>query len=102
VLDYIEELRRDQRWTHLSLQRLLVLASRRRLRAVLATGLTTVVGLVPTAFGLGGYDPILVPMTLALSWGMIVGTVLSLLWIPAGYQVLQETKGFVLKAFGRR
>jgi multidrug efflux pump subunit AcrB len=102
LLDYIEELRRDQRWTHLSLQRLLVLASRRRLRAVLATGLTTVVGLVPTAFGLGGYDPILVPMTLALSWGMIVGTVLSLLWIPAGYQVLQETKGFVLKAFGRR
>jgi multidrug efflux pump subunit AcrB len=97
LIDYIEELRRDPKWKKLDLQRLLVLASRRRLRAVLATGLTTVVGLVPTAFGLGGYDPILVPMTLALSWGMIVGTVLSLLWIPAGYQVLQELKGLALE-----
>jgi len=97
LLDYIEELRRDPRWQTLSLQRMLVLASRRRLRAVLATGLTTVVGLIPTAFGLGGYDPILVPMTLALSWGMIIGTLLSLLWIPAGYQVLQELKLTILK-----
>jgi multidrug efflux pump subunit AcrB len=100
LVDYIEELRRDPRWSSLPLQRLLVLAARRRLRAVLATGLTTIVGLLPTAFGLGGYDPILVPMTLALSWGMIVGTVLSL-WIPAGYQVLQEFRAVVFKAIRR-
>jgi len=102
LVDYIEELKKDPRWKSLDLPRLLILASRRRLRAVLATGLTTVVGLIPTAFGLGGYDPILVPMTLALSWGMIIGTLLSLLWIPAGYQVLQDMKASLLNMFMRR
>jgi multidrug efflux pump subunit AcrB len=98
LVDYIEELRRElgeQR----SLQDILVLASGRRLRAVLATGLTTVVGLIPAAFSLGGYDPILVPITLALSWGMIIGTVLALIWIPVGYLVLEDIRSFLLRLF---
>lgn len=93
LVDYIEELRAELK--DRSLDEILVLASTRRLRAVLATGLTTVVGLVPTAFSLGGYDPILVPMTLALQWGMIVGTVLSLVWIPSGYIYIFAVKNRV-------
>jgi multidrug efflux pump subunit AcrB len=88
-VDYIEELRKkygDEK----PLQDILVLASTQRLRAVLATGLTTVVGLLPAAWGLGGYDSLLVPMTLALSWGMIVGTVASLFWIPSTYLILEK------------
>jgi multidrug efflux pump subunit AcrB len=98
LVDYIRELRSKRR--ELALQDLLVEASSRRLRAVLATGLTTVVGLLPTAFGWGGYDPVLVDITLALSWGMIVGTVLTLLWVPAGYLVLSDLKSFLLKKVG--
>jgi multidrug efflux pump subunit AcrB len=90
LVDYIEELRNSR--TDLTLDQILVLASKQRLRAVLATGLTTVVGLLPTAFGLGGYDPILIPITLALSWGMIIGTVLSLVWIPSFYSILFSSK----------
>jgi multidrug efflux pump subunit AcrB len=89
LVDYIEELRKkygDEK----PLQDILVLASTQRLRAVLATGLTTVVGLLPAAWGLGGYDSLLVPMTLALSWGMIVGTVASLFWIPSTYLILEK------------
>lgn len=88
LVDYIEELRKES--PNFTLTEILVLASRRRLRAVLATGLTTVVGLLPTAFGWGGDDPLLIPITLALSWGMIVGTVLSLVWIPVCYVLLEE------------
>ncbi len=91
LLDYIEELRRDN--PDMELTELLVRASSGRLRAVLVTGLTTVVGLVPTAFGLGGYDPILAPLTLAISWGMIVGTVLSLIWLPTGYLIFERITG---------
>jgi multidrug efflux pump subunit AcrB len=98
LVDYIEELRKE-REGEMSLPNILSLASGRRLRAVLATGLTTVVGLVPAAFGLGGYDPILVPITLALSWGMIVGTVLALIWIPVGYLVLDDIRSFLLRLF---
>jgi multidrug efflux pump subunit AcrB len=90
LVDYIEELRASRK--DLDLDHILVLASKQRLRAVMATGLTTVVGLLPTAFGLGGYDPILIPITLALSWGMIIGTVLSLVWIPSFYSVLFARK----------
>lgn len=91
LLDYIEELRGSN--PDMELTELLVRASSGRLRAVLVTGLTTVVGLVPTAFGLGGYDPILAPLTLALSWGMIVGTVLSLIWLPTGYLIFERMSG---------
>jgi multidrug efflux pump subunit AcrB len=97
LVDFIDELQRTGKFNDLS--ELLITASARRLRAVLATGLTTVVGLVPTAFGWGGFDALLVPITLALSWGMIVGTVLSLIWIPAGYLVLQDIRGMLMRRF---
>ena len=90
LVDYIRELRELEPTRPVG--EILVLASTRRLRAVLATGLTTVVGLLPTAFGWGGYDAALVDITLALSWGMIVGTLLTLLWIPAGYLILEAIK----------
>lgn len=101
LVDYVEELKRDLAETH-SLEQILVLASGRRLRAVLATGLTTVVGLLPAAFSLGGYDPLLVPMTLALSWGMIVGTVASLIWIPVSYSILESVRVRLHRLFARR
>jgi multidrug efflux pump subunit AcrB len=99
LIDYIRELS-AQNFSG-GLKELLVQASVKRLRAVLATGLTTVVGLLPSAFGLGGYDAILVDITLALSWGMIIGTVLTLVWVPAGYLALAEAKGRVLARFAR-
>ena len=94
LVDYINELKNEMKDTELV--EVLVLATKRRLRAVLATGLTTVVGLIPTAFGWGGYDAILVDITLALSWGMIIGTVLSLFWIPSGYSLLISLRSSLL------
>ncbi len=61
----------------------LIHAGRRRLRAVLLTATTTVVGLLPTAYGWGGSDPFVAPMALALSWGLIFATVITLIAIPA-------------------
>ncbi len=58
--------------------------------------MTTVVGLLPTPFGLVGYDAILVDITLALSWGMIIGTILNLIWIPAGFLILSDLKKLIL------
>jgi len=61
----------------------LLQAGRRRLRAVLLTAATTVFGLLPTAYGWGGSDPFVAPMALALSWGLIFATVITLIAIPA-------------------
>jgi multidrug efflux pump subunit AcrB len=60
-------------------------AGRRRLRAVILTATTTVVGLLPTAYGWGGMDPFVSPMALALSWGLAFATLVTLFTIPAAY-----------------
>jgi len=61
----------------------IVQAGRRRLRAVILTAATTVVGLLPTAYGWGGMDPFVAPMALALSWGLVFATLITLISIPA-------------------
>ena len=58
-----------------------------RLRAVVLTTLTTVAGLVPTAYGFAGYDAMLAEMMLALAWGLIFGTAITLLLIPCVYSL---------------
>ncbi|MFH2203490.1 MAG: efflux RND transporter permease subunit [Elusimicrobiota bacterium] len=64
--------------------------SKTRLRAVILTTLTTVAGVLPTAYGLAGYDDMLAEMMLALSWGLLFGTVITLLMVPCLYAVLQS------------
>ena len=65
----------------------ILLAGRRRLRAVVLTAATTVVGLLPTAYGWGGSDPFVAPMALALSWGLAFATLITLIVIPAALAV---------------
>jgi len=58
-------------------------AGKRRLRAVLLTAATTIMGLLPTAYGWGGSDPFVAPMALSLAWGLIFATVITLYIIPS-------------------
>lgn len=65
----------------------IVQGSIRRLRAITLTALTTVVGLLPTAYGWGGFDPFVAPMALALSWGLVFSTFITLYSVPAALAV---------------
>ena len=49
----------------------------RRLRPIVITSLTTVAGLLPTAYGLAGSNPFITPMVLAMAWGILFGTLIS-------------------------
>jgi multidrug efflux pump subunit AcrB len=71
---------------------LVVEATSTRLRAVLLTTITTVLGLLPTAYGIGGYDPFLVPMALSFAWGLAVATFLTLLLVPVLYYLVGRRK----------
>lgn len=72
----------------------ILLAGRRRLRAVLLTAATTVLGLLPTAYGWGGLDPFVSPMALALSSGLIFATVVTLFTIPALLAVGHDVRAY--------
>ena len=67
-----------------------------RLRAVVLTTITTAVGLIPLAYGFGGTDPYMAPMALALAYGLIFATPLTLILVPCLY-VTREDIGKVLK-----
>ncbi|MAF89870.1 MAG: hypothetical protein CL674_01255 [Bdellovibrionaceae bacterium] len=97
LVSYIDETLEEGK---LSFQDALAQASTHRLRSVLVTGLTTVGGLMPSAYGIGGTDEVLVPMTLALSWGLISGTIVTLIWVPCGYAIIEDYMAVVWKVVG--
>lgn len=92
LISFIEEMRESTDWP---LDTILAKASSKRLRAVVVTTLTTVGGLFPTAYGMGGRDEILIPMTLAMAWGLTVGTLFTLVWIPCAYSILEDFKAYL-------
>ena len=61
-----------------------------RLRPVLLTTLTTIGGLGPMAFGIGGKEPYLAPMAISIVWGLAFASVLTLLIIPCLYMILDD------------
>ncbi len=74
----------------------------RRLRAVLLTAITTVVGLLPTAYGWGGHDPFVSPMALALSWGLLFSTFITLFSIPAAMGIAMDFHGLGQRFLSRK
>ncbi len=61
-----------------------------RLRPVILTTITTFIALAPVAYGVGGLDPFLQPAALTLSWGLLFGTTLTLIFIPCVYAVVDD------------
>ncbi|TGL44504.1 efflux RND transporter permease subunit [Leptospira perdikensis] len=70
----------------------LIHASSERFRPILVTTLTTMAGMIPTAYAIGGSDPLLIPMTLSLAWGLGFGTFGSLIFIPASFSAYYKLK----------
>jgi multidrug efflux pump subunit AcrB len=89
LISFIDQLR-TERPAHTPIQEILVDAAALRLRAVIVTSLTTVCGLLPTAYGIGGSDEFIIPMTLALGWGLVSGTILTILWVPSAYAITED------------
>ncbi|MGJ4746855.1 efflux RND transporter permease subunit [Leptospira sp. SA-E8] len=89
LVDCIDSIRKS---SNAPLDEILVEASRRRFRPILLTTLTTVAGLLPTAYSVGGSDPVLIPMTLALGWGLGFGTLGSLLYVPVTLSVFSNLR----------
>jgi multidrug efflux pump subunit AcrB len=98
LISFIDQMKSEGK---LPLKEVLIKASGVRLKAVLVTSLTTISGLIPTAYGIGGTDAMLVPMTLAMAWGLTSGTILTLVWVPCAYAILEDTTQFAAKLMSK-
>jgi len=90
LVNHTNELLRNSSGT--PVREIVAQAAANRLRAIVLTTLTTVAGLLPLAYGLGGSDPYMSPMALALGYGLFFATPLSLILIPCLYLISQDFK----------
>jgi HAE1 family hydrophobic/amphiphilic exporter-1 len=88
LIDYINTLRRGGMERLAAIRR----AGTVRLRPILMTTLTTVLGLAPMALGLGEGAEIRAPMAITVIGGLAVGTLLTLFVIPAMYATVTRGK----------
>jgi len=68
----------------------LVLAGQRRLRPILMTTGTTVLGLLPMALGIGEGAELRAPLAITVIGGLVMATLLTLMVIPVVYLVLDR------------
>lgn len=101
LIDFINQMKAEGK---MPMSDILKKAPTIRLKPVMATSLTTMGGLFPTAYGIGGADAQLIPMTMAMAWGLTTGTILTLVWIPAGYAIIDDIMKLVnrIPFFARR
>jgi multidrug efflux pump subunit AcrB len=69
-------------------------ASMQRLRAVLLTSVTTIVGILPILFETALEAQFLKPMVISLSFGLLFGTVIVLLLLPAFLTGIESLRQF--------
>ncbi|MGD8377491.1 MAG: efflux RND transporter permease subunit, partial [Acidobacteriota bacterium] len=88
LVDYINTLRRRG----MERQEAIVTAGTVRLRPILMTTATTVLGLLPMALGFGDGAEIRTPMAIAVISGLLASTALTLVVIPVTYALVERLK----------
>ena len=70
------------------MERALVLAGAVRLRPILMTTITTMLGMLPLALGLGEGSELMRPLAIAVVSGMMISMILTLFVVPSAYMVM--------------
>jgi HAE1 family hydrophobic/amphiphilic exporter-1 len=77
-------------------------AGRKRARPIVMTTVAMVAGMVPSALGLGDGGEFRAPMATGVIGGLIVSTVLSLVFVPSFYVVMDDASGLLRRLVRRR
>ncbi len=83
LVEFINELRREG----MGLEEAVAEASRIRLRPILLTAGTTILGLLPMTLGLQQGAELQIPMGVTMMWGLAVSTFLTLIYLPTVYVI---------------
>ena len=79
----------------------LVEAGRKRARPIVMTTIAMTAGMFPSALGLGEGGGFRSPMAIAVTGGLIMSTLLSLVFVPAAFTVLDDAGQLSWRLFGR-
>ena len=87
LLVYTSQLRHEHKW---DLREAVITAGKRRLRPILMTTITTILGLTPMALGLGEGGELQAPMARVVIGGLTTSTLITLVFIPVIYMTLEQ------------
>ncbi|UMZ74644.1 efflux RND transporter permease subunit [Natranaerofaba carboxydovora] len=87
MVDYINLLYRDRDTPR---QEAIMEAGKKRLRPILMTTLTTVIGMLPLALGIGEGAEAIAPMATVTIGGLLVSTLLTLVVVPVIYTLMDD------------
>lgn len=88
LIDYINQLRN----TGISKKEAIIEAGKTRLRPILMTALTTILGLLTLAFGVGSGSEMLQPLGIVTIGGLLYSTLLTLIVVPCLYDIMHREK----------
>ncbi len=83
------------------IQKAVVASGIARFRPVLLTSLTTIAGLFPLLLERSFQAQFLIPMAVSISFGLLVATVLTLLYVPALYLIIGDIVNLATGKFGK-
>lgn len=99
LVNLINLKRREQ--PELDIREIVVKATSDRLRPILLTSITTVAGLLPMACGIGGSDPFAEPMALAMGYGILFATPITLVLLPSMITIQGDLAGIGRAVLGK-
>lgn len=80
----------------------IIQGARSRLRPIFLTTATTVIGLLPTAHGIGGKDAFVIPIAMSLAYGLLIGSLLTVFIFPAAIAVTDDIQDWINKKLLRK
>ncbi len=92
---------RGDRARHAARRRAIIDAGRKRARPIVMTTIAMVAGMMPSALALGAGGEFRSPMAIAVIGGLIVSTLLSLVFVPAMFMVMDDIGGVFHWLLGR-
>jgi HAE1 family hydrophobic/amphiphilic exporter-1 len=85
----------QNRLNGMALREAILDAGQRRLRPIMMTSLTTILGLLPLTLGFGESAALRAPIAIAVIGGMITSTLLTLIVIPCYYETLENIVAWI-------
>jgi multidrug efflux pump subunit AcrB len=86
LVDYANQLRKKG----MSRQEAIITTGITRLRPILMTTFSTILGMLPIAVGIGAGAELRQPMAVAIIGGLLTSTILSLIFVPVFYTVVED------------